>query len=1620
MIRAALFNLVLLATLSFGGTAQALDCRFCEGKPLPDLLELSVSMNSAALRAQIRAWIAEKYPETAAGHVARAWVLDGRQGPLEDVAALYREGIRRDPGLGLGYTNLAHVLERMEKMDEAAELYLQGAAVWPQHPFFVQYAYYTVKNTKGRDAAQQMLRQAEQDGLSEDWTFDYVRGVVARDDGDLTRADQYFTQALARSDHHDALTGWLDNRLQLLAGQRASRDARIAVILEAIGWARNARSEPALRHAAMVLSNDFDLNRDAHNLMVEAYDIAPTPEAVEGAFGTIGNDDFAAGLAILERGLRDLPDNFRVLTTAVWAYRDFQLDPQKAEDFGQRAIANAPTQTELDTAIQVYSGFTMEAALHDRAVPVFERHLTETTGDSQRNILGHYLDNRVHAGDFAQASRLLERAARMGGFSDTWLAARANRISNALRLSGQRDQFYAENPFLQDWEVRFGDSLRVTVEFATGKAEIQPGGFGVLDGAAQALNAPGADNYVFLIEGHTDSTGTDAVNLPLSHARADAIREHFIRRAAIAPERLQTVGHGPRIPLATNATESGKQTNRRVEIRPYGNITAPRIATSGWLQAEGLALTPDGRYAVTGHTPAQVWDLERMVRVHQLPVGGTGRQISPNGRYIAVKSSFLGVTGVTDNALLIYDLRTGLLHSQLPNTSRLDELAWSPFSDAVAYTDVNGFVRIYDLSTRRIRAVAKMGTIRGSEGLAWTADGAHIVTKAPRTNDAIVRDANSLQPLQTLSNAGWVHSMVSTFDGAYLVAMNNSYELVVWRSSDWAEVARHRMPAMTFGLVAHPTQQQVMIVDAFTNAMRLALVDVPSGEVLASLTRPDGDRDTLLNGGFTPDGASFVTVLEDQIAYLDTRNLQVDRRLSGNAREGLGLTMVPSQDLVMTRDAAGTDVWNVTTGRRVHRIDGEVAFAWQPLSPDGTVLFTFDKQGQMHRFDAASFRSETVLQLDGEPYSMSENATHIALGSIPSGNGPFTSPGATIHVIEKATLRTVMRKSFDLVSEPTTFPDIYAPRVHVKLADNGMVAVTSSWVAGFRNGRTEGRVVTIYDPDQDREVTSFQTENRYFDMEWTEGGTHLKFRGRGLWSLHDPANGRVTGTETPDPAYRIALQDGRTLEWFWDHVMLDGREISFPYNLRHLEVNEARNLAIGLTTGNELVFIDLNTMQQALTIAAHANEEWIAFTPDGRYTASLNGTGSVYWSLGDNYLPFAALSEQYERPGLIRDLLDAIARGADLPRDGPNVEADVFDAPYKVRLVSDAQVRTTDDTFMLELEVQKDSADLADPEIEYTLNGRRVLKSRGFEEEAVFDSLEILGLKRRFDLAPGPNVIEASLVWRDARIQTQTIRILREGGQTRDEQPAGRTLWFFGVGVSDYERPSQNLNFAHKDAIELARLMAAQQGRLFRRVESMVLTDAEATERNVRVQMNEFLGQAGKDDVIVLFLAGHGVVDEEQQLYFMTHEGDLQRPYTGMSVDRFRSFLENRPLNQNALLLLDICHSGAGDTRVVADDAVQSLTRGTGAVVFASSSGSELSFEDDSFGGGHGAFTAALLEGLGGLADTRVGNRDGFNSLQEIVLFTSSRVPELTEGRQRPQIPQLALSVDYRLSVAPN
>jgi len=101
------------------------------------------------------------------------------------------------------------------------------------------------------------------------------------------------------------------------------------------------------------------------------------------------------------------------------------------------------------------------------------------------------------------------------------------------------------------------------VNFATGKAELTPESQAILDGVAESLVAN--EEIKVQVGGHTDNTGSAAVNKRLSAARAEALRQYLVSKG-IAANRLTAAGFGPSKPIASNKTAAGRAQNRRVEL----------------------------------------------------------------------------------------------------------------------------------------------------------------------------------------------------------------------------------------------------------------------------------------------------------------------------------------------------------------------------------------------------------------------------------------------------------------------------------------------------------------------------------------------------------------------------------------------------------------------------------------------------------------------------------------------------------------------------------------------------------------------------------------------------------------------------------------------------------------------------------------------------------------------------------------------------------------------------------------------------------------------------------------------------------------------------------------------
>jgi outer membrane protein OmpA-like peptidoglycan-associated protein len=101
------------------------------------------------------------------------------------------------------------------------------------------------------------------------------------------------------------------------------------------------------------------------------------------------------------------------------------------------------------------------------------------------------------------------------------------------------------------------------ISFDVNRADIKPNFRPILDKFATSLAQNPATNVKII--GHTDSTGSDAVNDPLSYNRAAETRDYLTARG-ISPARFQVQGRGEHEPIASNATASGRAENRRVEI----------------------------------------------------------------------------------------------------------------------------------------------------------------------------------------------------------------------------------------------------------------------------------------------------------------------------------------------------------------------------------------------------------------------------------------------------------------------------------------------------------------------------------------------------------------------------------------------------------------------------------------------------------------------------------------------------------------------------------------------------------------------------------------------------------------------------------------------------------------------------------------------------------------------------------------------------------------------------------------------------------------------------------------------------------------------------------------------
>ena len=304
-------------------------------------------------------------------------------------------------------------------------------------------------------------------------------------------------------------------------------------------------------------------------------------------------------------------------------------------------------------------------------------------------------------------------------------------------------------------------------------------------------------------------------------------------------------------------------------------------------------------------------------------------------------------------------------------------------------------------------------------------------------------------------------------------------------------------------------------------------------------------------------------------------------------------------------------------------------------------------------------------------------------------------------------------------------------------------------------------------------------------------------------------------------------------------------------------------------------------------------------------------------------------------------------------------------------------------------------------------------------------------------IAEGQNWIEVTAIDEmGRRSDSQRFRtILKETQSPR--------RYVVALGVSKYHKSEFDLAFAAKDAKDLTSSLSNTD------TESLILTDNEV-DGDALGKIQEFLAASQEDDEVILFCAGHGVLDANLNYVFARHDFDPdKRNETGIKLDDL-ILAVGAGKSLKRLILLDTCHSGlVGEKeeslmasadfklpegvrsikqRGMIVSKVEELTSGAkqrfieemfllpgihrGVNIIGASGGAEYALESGQWN--NGVFTASVIEGL---MDKKADwDKDEDVSVSELRDYLGQRIPELTGNAQKPSVVAFERDQDFKLA----
>lgn len=572
-----------------------------------------------------------------------------------------------------------------------------------------------------------------------------------------------------------------------------------------------------------------------------------------------------------------------------------------------------------------------------------------------------------------------------------------------------------------------------------------------------------------------------------------------------------------------------------------------------------------------------------------------------------------------------------------------------------------------------------------------------------------------------------------------------------------------------------------------------------------------------------------------------------------------------------------------------------------------------------------------------------------------------------------------------------------------------------------------------------------------------KNSTQPRLQGRAL-QLRPRENARSLAIQASDRSFVLGA-DWSVRRYASDGALLWEHRVASPAWAVNLS-GDGRWVVAGLGDGS-VRWLRARDGAEQLALFAHADQSrWIVWTPSGYYDTSVNGENLVGWHLNRafnqsaDYFSAGRFRDRLYRSDVIQKVLasgdekEALRQAqADLAAlELANAEAPpLAPAPVLASAGGKPAAKASQVKSSVPLTGRSSIIEALPPVLE--LQSSPSIESDAASVPVRFDvrspdNAPLLGVKARVngklvrDLkgkglrTTGIQEIEVPLPASDAEIlllaenrhgksDPVAIKVSRPAAATNN-LPAVKydKLYLLIIGISSYPAP-YTLDLANKDARDFSHHMAQQSGKLYHSTVQKLLIDDQASRQAIFDGMKWLTESVGEKDAGVIFFAGHG--EKIGPNYYFIPGGPQALPAKGevrsdaeydvwkkknaasvwVPGEEIAKTLHR--LKGRAIFFVDTCHAGSLARQAVRTSndmtgELNAISEEKGVIVFASSTGKELSQEDPSWG--NGAFTKAIIEGIRGKAD-----KDNTDLILPSYLsaYVSQRVRELTKGEQRPE-----------------